>query len=311
MLGNGMHDQEKIYIDFQPGSHGNYLEFVCNKFLANVNTENDTPFNKFGASHAKKYLDNKLFEADHYTTYGISLEKKTIISIYIEHDDLLPLQCISLLRAGDYNINPEDLHIDTYHKFNNKSYRWVLDNLLSTFFNEEYLVSGYNQIADPSWPNINSIADYQQLPMHIQEECKNIHNIQIFKLSEDSPDCPKHILKEFFKIGFLYPENHGFIQGQQVKTIHRNCKFYKFPFSAFYSQQKFIESLKELALFLNITFDANNQELHKLHSEFLSRQPYKDIKQKCDKIIDNGVGLISETNIICEAYIEAMLEKKV
>ena len=25
-----------IHIDFQGGAHGNYLEFVCNKFLASV-----------------------------------------------------------------------------------------------------------------------------------------------------------------------------------------------------------------------------------------------------------------------------------
>jgi hypothetical protein len=27
-----------IYIDFQEGAQGNYLEFVCNKFLANINS---------------------------------------------------------------------------------------------------------------------------------------------------------------------------------------------------------------------------------------------------------------------------------
>jgi len=42
-----------IYIDFQGGAHGNFLEYVCNKFLANVPTDGN-PFNSLGASHDKK-----------------------------------------------------------------------------------------------------------------------------------------------------------------------------------------------------------------------------------------------------------------
>lgn len=49
-----------IYIDFQGGAHGNYLEFVCNKFLANVSC-NESPFNTLGASHSKGYIGEKKF----------------------------------------------------------------------------------------------------------------------------------------------------------------------------------------------------------------------------------------------------------
>ena len=49
---------EKIYIDFIGGSHGNFLEFVCNVFIAKIKTANFLPFNSAGASHNKQYLED-------------------------------------------------------------------------------------------------------------------------------------------------------------------------------------------------------------------------------------------------------------
>ena len=57
-----------IYIDFQGGAHGNYLEYVCNRFLANIET-NASPFDSLGASHIKKYATPKQFSAWHYFEY--------------------------------------------------------------------------------------------------------------------------------------------------------------------------------------------------------------------------------------------------
>jgi hypothetical protein len=298
-----------IYIDFQGGAHGNYLEFVCNKFLAGVKTVHKTPFNKLGASHQKHYIGDKIFECNHYTTYGIQLSDSTVISINIEPDDLLPLQCVSLLRAGDYNIEPEKLETNTFFKLNNADYQPILDNLINSFFNEKYFVSGYKNIAGPSWPKIKCFEDFKKLPKYIQEECKNIHNIQFLQLNETYPDCPRDILKEFFKIGFLQPQNHGFIKKQTV-NIHNNCNIYKFPFSCFYDQQKFINELVKLSVFLNISFDSTNQDLKDLHLDFLSRQHYKNAKSECDKLVSDSTTSLPNMNVIYEAYVEAMLEKK-
>ena len=126
-----------IYIDFQGGAHGNYLEFVCNKFLAKVSCD-DTPFNIHGASHNKIYYSDKIFSAGHYFDYlgkKTEFEDSKIISIQINYDDLLPLTSISLLRAGDYGIDNEQLEINTYNKWKNPHYQWVLDNLINSFFN--------------------------------------------------------------------------------------------------------------------------------------------------------------------------------
>ena len=123
------------YIDFQGGAHGNYLEFICNKFLAKVKTAG-LPFNSLGASHSKEYTSDIVFKADHYFEYrGVKTEftNSKIISIQINHDDLLPLSSISSLRAGDYNINNNQLEINTYNKWNNENYKWTLDNLINGF----------------------------------------------------------------------------------------------------------------------------------------------------------------------------------
>ena len=38
-------------------------------------------------------------------------------------------------------------------------------------------LENYRQVADPSWPKIQSMAEYQQLPEHIQQEVKNQHKL--------------------------------------------------------------------------------------------------------------------------------------
>jgi len=313
MLGDGTTMDKKIYIDFVGGSHGNFLEFMCNVFIAGIKTADPSPFDRAGASHNKRYLEDRRFVCDHYTTYNQSLCSKKVIQIQIDIDDLLPLQCISLLRAGDYNINPDALEIDTYHKLNNKDYRWVLDNLITSFFNVDHLVQGYRDIADPSWPNVNSVDDYLNLPLEIQNECKTVHGFEINVLDEKNPHCPRSVLRDFFKIGFLNPEYHGFMLHQQ-KNIHVDCDIYQFPFSAFYSQCEFVDQIFKISKFTNSTmvhFDQNC--FTNLHNEFLSNQPYKNIKKDCDltvKLLDEKtITDMPKIDVVQEAYILAKLEQ--
>ena len=129
-----------IQIDFQGGAHGNYLEFVCNT-MCGV-TGNVLPFNSAGASHSKQYIGKKVFYADHYSYQGKDLGEK-VVSIQITNNDLLPLLQISLLRAGDYGYDNNNLEVDTYNKLNNSDYRWVLDKLIDGFFKDQ-IQQSYN-----------------------------------------------------------------------------------------------------------------------------------------------------------------------
>jgi len=305
-----------IYIDFQGGAHGNYLQFVCNKFLAKIKTEG-LPFNALGASHSKKYLEPIVFSWGHYSfeppgnSYETPITNNSkVISIQLTYDDLLPLQSISLLRAGDYNIDPDQLEINTYSKWNNIHYRWVLDNLINSFFKDQ-LTNSYNAVKDGSWPDISTVAEFKKLPDWIQEECINIHNLNLYELDVDSPDCPRNVLREFFKIGFMYPEGAGFITQQKKMIYDPSNDVSIFPYSCFYNTDQFITELKKLASWSGYNFEPT-VELNDLHNEFLSQQPYKHSKIYCDAILERIKNKeqfnFPKLNLLQESYLTAHLE---
>jgi hypothetical protein len=266
-----------------------------------------TPFNALGSAHKKVYTTTKLFHAKHYTFFNIVYASNKVVSIKISNDDLLPLQQISLLRAGDRNIDNDVLEINTYNKLNNKLYKWVLDNIIQHFFVNKS-VDGYNKIKDPSWPTITNNQEFDQLPEHIKKECIEQHNLEIFELSETHPDCPRHILREFFKIGFQHPDQSGFMV-EQNKANYTGLDVHFFPFGCFYNTDQFLLELKKVAEWANLLYTCED-EITKAHKEFLARQPYKDSKQKCDRIlmqIKSNDTDIPRVDLLEEAYINAML----
>lgn len=301
-----------IYIDFQGGTHGNYLEFVCNKFLANVK-DNGDPFNSLGASHNKQYLTNKVFDAWHYFEFRgkkTIIENSKIISIQIAPDDLLPLSLISLLRAGDHNIDNNQLETNTYNKWNNVNYKWVLDNLLNGFF-QTHIQKSYDAVKDDSWPSISNFNDFKNLPQWIQDECINVHNLQLLELTAESPDCPRYVLREFFKLGFKYPEQSGFITQQQKMTYEDSNDVWFFPYACFYDIDLFKQELAKIAHWSGYSFLPNNT-FYDLHDKFLQRQPYKNSKKVCDQLLTNIFNNepfeIPKLDLLQESYLIAHIE---
>lgn len=296
-----------IYIDFQGGAHGNFLEFVCNTLLARIKSRITTPFNQLGASHRKGYAEPAVFYADHYFLNEPKLVDSKIISIKVTADDLLPLSSISLLRAGDYNYNNDELEVDTYNKLNNIHYRWVLDIIIDRYFLNQ-VVNSYNRVRDSTWPTILSLTDFEQLPTHIKEECINVHHLELLALTPETPNCPRYILREFFKIGFKYPENSGFIAQQRLMTYDASNDVYYFPFSCFYDYNKFQEELDKLAVWSGYKLADASQ----LHSDFVSKQPYTKTKSVCDVIINrllnNESFTLPKLDLLQESYISAQIE---
>lgn len=304
-----------IYIDFQGGCHGNYLEFVCNKFLANVNVGGPTPFNEAGASHNKNYTGEKKFRSWHYFEFhdqktNLYLCNSKIISIRVTPNDLLPITSISLLRAGDHGLDNDLLEVDTYNKLSTINYRWMLDNIKESYFRDDR-VSGYCAVKDPSWPDIATIEQFEKLPQSILDECVNVHKLVKRELSAENPDCPRHILREFFKIGFKHPDKQGFITQQQKMVYDKSNDVLEFPVDSFYNTDKFVAQLRQIAAWSKYDF-VPSQELVDLHAEFLDRQPYKNIKHTCDQLIDNIVARTATSlpslTLLEESYIEAQLE---
>ena len=298
----------KICIDFQGGAHGNFLEFVCN-IVAGVKASS-TPFNKLGASHNKNYRTNKIFYAGHYSFAPQKLISNKVVAIKLVTDDLLPLSQISLLRAGDYGYDNDELEVNTYHKLNNIHYRWVLDTIVDSFFTNQVRDS-YNAVKDSSWPDITTIDEFKNLPENIKTECIDVHNLKLFELNEIYPDCPREVLREFFEHGFLTPASHGFMVEQSKMVYPDAVDVYEFPFHAFYNTTLFVDQLKQIACWTNIVYNSWD-EVADLHRGFLELQPYANSKNKCDAIVNDIINgkPTPEVNLIEESYINAQLTKK-
>lgn len=120
---------DPIAIDFVPGTHGHFLETTLNKFFGIASDIND-PFTATGTSHKKssEYNKSKVFHSEHwFELYPEKLKNfKKVISINFTADDLLLVSSISLLRAGDRNIDNNILEVDTVKKLNNRHYRDTL-----------------------------------------------------------------------------------------------------------------------------------------------------------------------------------------
>jgi len=125
----------KIPIDFVAGSHGHYLESVCNQEFGIVNKE--THFTEHGTSHKKstEYQRNKLFDARHwFELYPHELATHPIVvSIQFSKEDLLLMMSVSLLRAGDANIDNNQLEENTVTKLLNSHYQAVVTNIKQAY----------------------------------------------------------------------------------------------------------------------------------------------------------------------------------
>jgi hypothetical protein len=124
-----------IPIDFVAGSHGNFLETILNKYFGFVAKENT--LTATGTSHNKSdsYLQQRVFWARHwFEQYRQELNTfEKIISVRFSQDDLLLLSSVSLLRAGDMNINNDNLEIDTQCKLNNEFYKDTLNLIYQSY----------------------------------------------------------------------------------------------------------------------------------------------------------------------------------
>lgn len=308
-----------IYIDFHGGTHGRFLDFVCNKFLAKINSTHSTPFDLNGASHDPgEYTTARVFRAKHYFFHqGKSTlpESGRIITIRYEEEDLLPLIAITMLRAGeDHDI--EDLSTNTYFKMKQDcgiAYGVSSTDIPINRFFSKQIEESYNAVKDPTWPSISTICEFNQLPQHIQDECLNIHKLELYEpLSEDNPNCPTHILREYYKIGFKDPSQ---IESIQLRDQYMNYTdrhdVYTFPYIAFYNTDRFVKHINAIANWSGYSL-IDTEELIALHQEFLTKQPYKNLKIDNDKLLKRLYNLeefvLPKMLLIEQAYVLANLD---
>jgi hypothetical protein len=123
-----MHLVSRIPIDFVAGTHGNYLETVCNRGFGFVDSE--AHFTSGGTSHVKSqgYKQSQVFDARHWFELypQMLVNHNTVISISFTTDDLLLLSSVSLLRAGDANLDNNQLEVNTVTKLDSTHYKNTL-----------------------------------------------------------------------------------------------------------------------------------------------------------------------------------------
>lgn len=297
-----------IQIDFVGGSHGNFLEFVLNKLTLGDLVKDKTPFDSLGTSHNKSLPDaDKVFHCDHWFLTPEGCTSDRVISIKFTADDLLPLMSVSLLRTGNRGISPYELDINTYHKLNDQDYKSIIDNLNQHYNN----LDSYSQVKADDWPDIACVADYYRLPQWMQDECDQTFEYPLFELSEQYPDCPRNILREFYKLGFNTPSITGMMTALTQLKYQSSQQVFDFPFGCFYNTEQFFAKVRELQEFFNLKF--KDIDLTVLHQEFLDKQPFKDHKKDSDVIVQQIIakrsGNIPRLTIFQEAYINSQIEQ--
>ena len=297
-----------IEIDYVPGAHGNYLEFVLNKLTLGDQIQS-SPFTALGTSHAKDltYRHLRQFYCNHWFLYGGTTGSR-VIAIKFTHDDLLALSSVSLLRAGDMAIDNNNLHINTYNKLNNRFYLDILNNIRSTY--GDSIVTAYRNIKAQDWPDIESAADFYSLPLVVQQECVDVFGLRVYPLNAEYPDFDRSLLREFFKYGFKSPEYNGLVLMQNRMSYTDQQDVYQFPYSCFYDTGEFFNEIAKVKQHFDLDFVDYNAT--QLHQEFLSRQPQAQYKVECDKIIDcvrlEKYATISKLTLFQESYLNAQLE---
>lgn len=124
-----------IPIDFVAGSHGHFLEVTLNKFFGFTPVFDS--FTNSGTSHVApdEYVQSRVFHAEHwFEQYPNQIKHASkLISIRYQQEDLLLLSSVSLLRAGDLDLDNDQLEVDTYNKLNNVFYKDTLELILKSY----------------------------------------------------------------------------------------------------------------------------------------------------------------------------------
>ena len=109
---------KQYVIDFAPGLHGHFLEYVINRYIFAVDTQIKSIFQSSGACHPintdPAYQSHKLINRGHYSAfeqpYPITAKK----IVFVEHDPVLDFVLLTNIyyRCHPDSIGVEDFNVD-------------------------------------------------------------------------------------------------------------------------------------------------------------------------------------------------------
>jgi hypothetical protein len=155
-----MNSYYQAAIDFDPGMHGHFLEYICNKYIFGVSVSN-SPFFKSGSAHAinldSDYQQNKLVRSGHYTYFNLSTNVNKVV--YVKHNPKFDLVLFSNIIhrcdgvASNFDDGPDQIlkwHLDIIKNDNTTEQANVLkENVYAklmerTHFQPERVTHTYN-----------------------------------------------------------------------------------------------------------------------------------------------------------------------
>lgn len=266
-----------ILIDFQGGSHGNFLEMVLNSIYFGKRLD---AFSQNGTSHSKPYKESDVkFLADHHSFiidsyyYDSISNYEAIILIHISPDDLPILQMICNLRAGNAGIDLRsvDLIKKMISDYNQKDKTEITHPVHKDFFNQ---LENWSEIQNGQI-NINPV-------------------------------------REMIKFGFR-KDGNGFLEKQEQAIINypKDKPLIKFPFAAFYDYESFNHELTKLFTALNIDMEIPSFVWDQ-HQKFIQTNKAADLldkpRQYFDLLIQEKDVDISDMDLYQQAYFDHLYE---
>ena len=309
------HPFSMIPIIFYSGTHGHYVEFVLNKIIHGDKIHKTNPLGTLGTSHAQQiddnYLLHKTFKCNHLTDIDIDIIKyQPFVKIdFDSSDDLFAIQ-LNLKRGGDANIDLDTLEFQTYHQLFGKCEPGKQGpNKIIDDINKFTNLTPYHNIKDESWPAINSVDDFYNLPKHILDECINVFGYQPIQITEYRPNAPRWVLRSIFNSWF---RTQTTLPSSQMALSDQCTTVYNLPLRNLYNTDSFKQEIINIGKFLNIKMNLDNFS-PQVHEQFIDMVPYKESKFKCEKIINsitNHEYFQIKLNVVEEGYVNYCLEQK-
>jgi len=304
-----------IPIIFYPGTHGNYVEFALNKAMHGDKIHKTNPLGALGTSHAQHFNYNyqkyRTFKASHPRQVDVPTQPYLVIN-FDSSEDIFVWQ-LNLKRGNDYNIDPDTLEYMTYQKLfgkygpDGKHYHGP-DKIINDINRFTDLTPYYN-IKDESWPAIDSVDDFYNLPIHILDECINVFGYKPIEINETHPDAPRWVLRSIFKSWFYNQSNRP---SSQLIVPNQNTTVYNLLLRNLYGIDSFEQEIINVGKFFDIKLNLDNFS-PQVHQQFIDMVPYLDSKFHCERII-NSINTCEyfqiKLNVVEEGYVNYCLEQR-
>lgn len=137
---------KQYLIDFAPGLHGHFLEYVINRYVFSVEPQLDSIFQSSGACHPintdHAYQEDKLITQGHFSSFGYLYPSTVQKIVFVEHDPDLDF---ILLVNMYYRCHPDSVNAQD---FNIKEITQLQESLMFAGSDHEFKNNWYSKLME-------------------------------------------------------------------------------------------------------------------------------------------------------------------